>query len=174
MIFLDPRHVVRQFGVYGRDEVADFGAGSGYLSLAAAERLDGGKLYAIDVDKEILARLAADAQHLGHDHVHTLAGDIACIGGVPLKENSVDKVIASNVLFQVDDRDAFIQEIDRVLRDEGKVLVIDWSDNHNLGPRDSHKVSRDDIVDHFTRHGFTCEKDIDAGECHYGMILSRN
>ena len=173
MQFLDPRRALREFGLYGREEVADLGARSGFFSLAALDRLDGGRLFAVDVDSDMLRRLATEAKGRGHTHVHTLVGDAERLGGVPLADESVDKVIAANIVHTLSDRDAFVQEVKRILRKKGKVLVIDWNDEYDLGPRKSHKVCKDDVCVYFTKHGFSVEKHIDAGACHYGMILAK-
>lgn len=171
MKFIDPQHVLRQFGVFGSQHVLDLGSGAGHFALAAAPRLEGGRLYAVDVDRGMLKRLVDEAERLGHAHIHTICGDACRRGGVPLSDHSVDKILATNIFFQVDDRDAFAQEIKRLLKPGGKVLIVDWSDSHDFGPRKAHKISKDDIQAHFARHGFIYEQDIDAGDYHYGMIL---
>ena len=63
--FLDPHDALKQFGVYGTQDVADIGTGSGHFALHAAKRLDGGRLFAVDIEKEMLSRLVAEARHAG-------------------------------------------------------------------------------------------------------------
>src|SRR5271170_4131170 len=108
MKLLDPNDALKDFGVYGAQDVADLGSGAGHFSLAAAKRLDGGRLFAIDVEKDMLARLVSEAHSAGLKNVHALRGDLAKLSGIPLAEAAVDRAIAANVLFQVHDRDAFV------------------------------------------------------------------
>jgi ubiquinone/menaquinone biosynthesis C-methylase UbiE len=171
--FLDPHDVLRDFGVYGAQDVADLGSGAGHFSLAAAKRLDGGRLFAIDVERDMLKRLVAEAHSAGLQNVHALQGDLARLSGVPLGDASVDRAIAANVLFQVHDRDAFVQEVRRLLKPGGKVLLVDWKDGHSYGPLQAHKVALDVTLALFSRHGFKKERDIEAGDLHYGMIFMR-
>lgn len=173
MKFLNPKDALKQFGIYGTQHVADLGSGSGHFSLAAAGRLDGGVLYAVDVDKEMLSRLVSEAGHHGHSNLHPIWGDLCKPKGVPLADECVDRAIAANVLFQVDDRNAFVQEIKRLLRPGGKVLLVEWKHSADGGPTENHKVSEDMALALFGRHGFVKEGDIDAGDFHYGMILKR-
>ena len=173
MKFLDPKDTLKQFGIYGTQDVADLGSGSGHFAMAAAPRLDGGRLFAIDVEKEMLARLVSEAKDRGHTNIHPIWGDISKCRGVPLADECVDRAIAANVLFQVDDRNAFIEEIKRLLRPGGKVMLIDWQNTHDAGPHHTHKVSKDVALALFGRHGFVKERDVDAGDFHYGMILVR-
>ncbi len=173
MKFIDPTYVLRQFGVFGAQQVLDVGAGAGHFSLAAAPRLEGGRLYSVDVDAGMLKRLVDEARRLGHTHIHTICGDACKPKGIPLADNIVDKILATNVFFQIDDRDAFVAEMKRLLKPQGRILVIDWKDDHTLGPKSSHKVKRSDVLSLFARHGFVHEKDVDAGDYHYGMILMK-
>lgn len=173
MKFLNPREALKQFGLYGAEDVADLGSGAGHFSLAAAERLEGGRLFLVDIDKDMLARTLGDLREKGHTHVHSIWGDLAKHKGVPLADESLDKAIAVNILFAIDDRDAFVREIKRLLKPGGKVLLVDWHHGHNHGPLRHHKLSADEAHTLFKRHGFSKQKDIEAGDYHYGMILVR-
>ena len=171
--FLDPNDALKQFGVYGAQDVADLGSGAGHFSIAAAKRLEGGRLFAVDVEKDMLSRLVSEARSAGLANVHALRGDLAKLSGIPLGEASVDRAIAASVLFQVDDRDAFVQEVKRIVKPGGKVLLIDWKGDHPYGPHHAHKVGEDAALAVFARHGFSKERDIEAGDLHYGMIIVR-
>jgi len=172
MKFLDPNDALKQFGIYGTQDVADLGAGSGHFSIHAARRLDGGRLYAVDIQKDMLSRLTAEAKADGLTNLHPLWGDLARARGVPLADATIDRAIAANVLFSLDDRDAFVQETKRLLRPNGKVLIIEWRGDVEGGPHPKHKISPEVALSLFSRHGFQKECDIDAGDCHYGMILA--
>lgn len=174
MRFLDPLDALRQFGVYGAQDVADLGTGSGHFALHAAPRLEGGRLFAVDIEKEMLSRLVSEAKHLGHTNIHPIWGDLSSRKGVPLSDGSIDKAIASNILFQIDDREIFAKEIKRMLKPKGKVLVIDWNPDVEFGPHTKHRLKKEEAHALFERHGFKKDKDIDAGDYHYGMIFARD
>ena len=171
--FLDPNDALKQFNVYGAQDVADLGSGAGHFSLAAARRLEGGRLFAVDVERDMLKRLSDEAALRGLSNVHVLWGDLAKLSGVPLADGAVDRAMAVSVLFQVHDRDAFVQEVRRILKPGGKVLLVDWKDDHDYGPHHAHKVGAELALALFARHGFTKERDVEAGDLHYGMILAR-
>ena len=172
--FLDPRKVLQEFGIFGTQHVADFGSGAGHFALEAAKRLEGGRLVVIDIEKEMLTRLVAEARSREHDHVHAIWGDLARIGGVPLADATFDRAIAVSILFQVDDRDAFVQEAKRLIKPQGKILLIDWKEGTTFGPHHEHRISEKEALEIFKRHGFQKEKDVNAGDYHYGMILVRS
>ena len=173
MRILDPRNALRELGVYGAQHVVDLGAGAGHFALLAAERLEGGRLFAVDLERDMLARLVSEAESRGHKNVHVLWGDASRVAGVPLADAALDRAIAASVLFQVDDRNGFVQEARRLLRPGGKILVVEWRTNAPGGPHPHHRISAEVMTALFSRHGFTKESDIDAGDLQYGMIFVR-
>jgi ubiquinone/menaquinone biosynthesis C-methylase UbiE len=169
--FLNPEDALKQFGIYGAQDVADIGSGAGHFALAAAKRLNGGRLFAIDIQKDMLSRLSSVAHDLGITNIHTLWGDAAHYKGIPLADASLDRVIVVNILHSAEDRDVFAKEIRRLLKPEGKILLVDWHQKGTMGPHERHRIDETTALGFFERHGFEKEKDIDAGGYHYGMIL---
>lgn len=174
-MFADPENNIKQFKLGEGMIVADLGSGSGFYTLAAARAVGGnGKVYAVDVQKELLSRVKNDAikEHLSN--VEVIWGNIEKIGGTKLSEQSVDAVIVSNTLFQLQDKKTFAEEVRRILKPEGKILVIDWSESFGgLGPDPMHIVSADSVKNLFEQAGFTTEESIPAGANHYGIIFRK-
>lgn len=173
MKFLDPESVLREFGLYGALDVADFGAGAGHISLVAAKRLEDGRLFAVDIEKDMLRRLVSEAGHSGLRNLHSVWGDVASHKGVPLADETLDRVLVISTLHAAHDRDALIKEAHRLLRPEGLVLLVDWHTDADFGPHEHHRVAPDVALSLFRRHGFEKERDVNAGDFHYGMILRK-
>ncbi len=174
-MFSDPTANLKQFDLRDGMSVADFGAGSGHYSIAAAKIMHGGKVYAIDVQKDLLARLKSEAERNRASGIEIISGDIEKKGGTKLADKSVDRVIFSNILFQLEDKKGGIAEARRILKDGGKLLLIDWSDSWGgMGPAQSAVVSASKAEELFTANGFSKEREIDAGANHYGMIFVKN
>lgn len=175
MAFANPEGNVRQFGLKEGMHVADFGSGSGHYTLAAAKIVgDKGRVYALDIQRELLKKVKnlSSAQRQGNiEIIHT---DLESPGGSKLAVGSVDAVIMSNILFQVENKPAFVAEAKRILRPGGRVLLIDWSGSFGgLGPQESQVVSEEIAGQLFEGHGFTLESSIQAGDNHYGLIFKR-
>ncbi|MCK5021742.1 MAG: methyltransferase domain-containing protein [Candidatus Pacebacteria bacterium] len=175
MSFTDPQNNIDQFDLDKGMIVADLGAGIGSYSIVIAKKVgDEGKVYAVEVQKELLSKIShlAGAEHLFN--VETVWGDIEKIGGTKLGDASVDAVVISNVLFQTENKDNLIKEAYRILRDGRKVLVIEWIDSAGgLGPLDEQVLSSGEVKDIFLKNFFELEKDIDAGDNHYGLIFRK-
>ncbi len=174
-MFSDPDKNLEQFGLTAHMTVADLGAGSGAYTVAAARRVrDFGKVYAIEVQKDLAIRVKNAASKEGLSNVEAIWGDIERRGGTKLADSSVDAVIASNVLFQLEDKEGSVSEIDRILKPGGKVLVIDWKESYGgMGPEAGAVLSADQAKHLFLAKGFSFEKDIAPGRQHYGFIVKK-
>lgn len=169
-MFADPVKNLKAFGLKEDMIVADLGAGTGFYSVAAAGMVPKGKVYAVEVQKDFLDKIKAKVAEAHLSNVETLWGNVEKIGGSKIKDGVVDAVIASNILFQVEDGDKFIDETRRILGQGGQVLLIDWSTSLGHIEKIIPKLVAREM---FERKGFTWERDIDAGANHYGMILRK-
>ena len=98
-------------------------------------------------------------------------GNVEKIGGTKLREGIADRVIASNVLFQVEKPDDFALEIKRILKPGGKVLLVDWSGSSTLSPKTLFPADKAQTL--FEKTGFKLEQTFNAGDHHYGMVFVR-
>ena len=174
-MFSDPQHNIAQFDLQSGMRVADLGAGTGALSVLIARAVgDVGKVYAVEVQKTLLEKLKNYAKAERVHNVEALWGDIERVHGTHLKDQMVDAVVASNVLFQVADKDGFVAETNRILKPGGKVLLVDWTDSfRGMGPHKDHVVTEKAARELFEKGGFTFVKKIDAGQHHYGLIFKK-
>lgn len=173
-MFSDPEQNIAQFGLTDHMTVADLGAGTGGYTLAAARRLrEYGHVHAVEVQKELLSRIENTAREERLGNVEVLWGDCERYGAAKLANDSVDAVIVANVLFQVEDPEGLVDEVKRILKPGGSVLVVDWKDSFGgVGPAPDAIVSQKDARVLFEQSGFQFVKSIDAGEHHYGFVVS--
>ncbi|GMQ95410.1 MAG: hypothetical protein BMS9Abin13_523 [Patescibacteria group bacterium] len=174
-MFSDPEKNIEQFGLHDGMAVADLGAGTGAYTIAAAKKVrGGGRVYAVEVQKDFLSTIKEAASAAGVSNVEFIWGDIERPGKTKIGDGMVDAVIASNVLFQVEDKKGFIGEIKRILKSGGKVLVIDWQDSFGgLGPVREHLVHANEARGLFENSGFTFAESISAGEHHWGFVMKK-
>lgn len=174
-MFSEPEKNIEQIGLQEGDVVADLGAGPGAYSIAAAKALNGtGRVYAIDVQKNLLTTLKSNVRDAEVGNVEALWANIEKIGGTKLRESTVDVVILSNVLFQVEDKKTVIEEAKRILKPGGRILVIDWSASHgHMGPTPEKVFKELDAKDLLEKLGLTVERHISAGNYHYGIVVQK-
>lgn len=171
--FSQPRSIVLQMGLSHGARVADLGSGTGHYAQALAGVVGReGKVYAVDVQEDVLKHAKINA-HQHHTHtIETVWGDIEKKGGTHLRDALVDGVVLANVLFQVEHREAVAQEALRILKPGGIILVVDWVGSFGgIGPRPDQVIGEEAVVALFSALGCTKRKSVAAGSHHYGVIL---
>jgi ubiquinone/menaquinone biosynthesis C-methylase UbiE len=174
-MFMDPARTLAACNVQTTDVVADFGAGSGFVSRAAAAYVPQGQVFAIEINRDLVARLTREVADLKLPNVHPIWGDIEIPGGSTLGDDSTNLVILSNIMFQLDDKQGCAKEAYRVVKTGGRVLVIDWSESFNgMGPASHHVFTKDVAEALFTHTGFTkLSESIPVGEHHYAILFKK-
>ncbi len=125
------------------DNVLDLGAGTGYISLSIAERVQ--TVYAFDYDKEILKYLETLAKERDIVNIKTVVGNFK---DIQLDNHFIDIAIASIALHEVQPLATALKEINRVLKDKGLFLCIELEKTEiSTGPRVSSKDMEAEILD---------------------------
>jgi ubiquinone/menaquinone biosynthesis C-methylase UbiE len=181
MAFVNPENVVKSFDLEPGGVVADFGSGSGAWALAAARFVGpDGKVYAVDVQKEILSALKSRADTEGFLNIEIVWGDIESQGGSGLADESVDFIIMANVLFQADKKEEMVREAFRVLKEGGRLGLIDWGETglpgHGFGggPARAMRIFKNEAKKIFLEAGFVFQDEFEAGEHHYGLLFKKS
>lgn len=173
-MFSNPDQNVAELGIGEGMKVADLGAGAGFYALAAARKVgNSGFVYAVEVQRTLVDKIKSNAMAEGLHNIEAIWGNIEKIGGTKLREAVADRVIISNVLFQVEqkDRDNFCLEVKRVTKPGGRIMVIDWNAVTPMGPKEYIPSSVAQGL--FEKAGFRLDHQFDAGDHHYGLVMTR-
>ena len=176
MVFLKPSQIIKNFDLEHGMIVADFGCGSGHYSVEAAKIVGkSGKVYAIDVQKEMLEAVKSRSEAEGLDNLEIIRADLELSEGSHLASGIADAVIMSNILFQSEDKNAIAEEAFRILKVGGKIAVIEWDKRAGkIGPSPELRVSAEDARKIFEKAGFNSEGEFEASESHYGIIFRKH
>lgn len=176
MQFCEPQKNILQMGLKDGMRVADIGAGSGHWALAAAPVVgEDGRIYAIDIQEDVLKGLKREAVERGFANIVTVWGDVERQFGTRLKAEVIDAVILSNVLFQFEEPKKAVTEIRRILKPGGIILVVDWAGCYNhIGPEESRVIPEYKAEHMFIDAGFIKEKAFRAGPHHYALVFKKS
>lgn len=132
---------------------ADVGCGSGYFTLPIAERIGpDGKVYAIDLLPEMLEELERRVQSRGLKNVITVRSSER---EIPLPEACVDAACLVNNFHELEMPVEFLQEIRRILKQNGQLFLIDWKPIETpMGPPLNVRVSLEMLFDALQAAGF--------------------
>jgi ubiquinone/menaquinone biosynthesis C-methylase UbiE len=133
----------------------------------------GGRVWAVDADRDRLVRLKNMAEMEGRENVEIVRGNVERRLGSLLPEGGIDMVIIANALFAATDKDGVIEEAWRVLKPGGRLLVVDWKDGSGLGPDEELVVPRDAGLRMLVRGGFERVDDLPAGDYHWGILMRK-
>lgn len=170
--FVNPEEILDELELKPDMAVAEFGCGSGGFSIPLSKLLDEGIVYALDIQKAPLSALKSRALLENITNIKIINCDLEEPRGSTLSDSSVDAVLIPNVLFQIKDKSAIITEAKRVLKNHGKLVIIDWLPKATQGPEQG-KVSPDEIKKLSKELGFKLQKDSSAGKYHFVLVLEK-
>ena len=105
------------------DVVADIGAGSGYHVFKIAPKVSEGKVFAVDIQQEMLNAMKKKKTSLSQNNIELIKGTEK---STKLPENSVDKVLMVDVYHEFEFPVEMIQSIKNALRSNGKIYLIEY------------------------------------------------
>jgi SAM-dependent methyltransferase len=120
--------------------VADIGAGTGYFTVRLAKVVSRGKVFAVDVEPDMVRHIEERANEQGLDNVVTVLGR----EDNPSLAEHVDVAFLCDVVHHIEDRPAFFAKIADRLRPGGRIVIVDFSPDApdgGPGPPKQHRVS---------------------------------
>jgi ubiquinone/menaquinone biosynthesis C-methylase UbiE len=116
------------------ERVLEIGPGTGYYTLDLAERIGAeGTVEIFDLQQEFLDHTLRRARERGLGNIRATLGDAQAL---PYEDDSMDAVVLVAVLGEIPDPDAAMNEIARVLRPAGRLVVGELvGDPHFTSPR---------------------------------------
>ena len=149
----------------------DLGCGTGYYTIPASHIVKNGVIYAIDLQIEILETLQKKLKKLSINNIHIIRSELH---NIPIKGESLDIALLINALHELHDRQSILEEIHRILKDNGKISVVDWKKvdkQEKIGPPFQERISIIQAKRIFENIYFKLIKRFSAGPHHYGLLF---
>jgi len=125
--------LIESLNIKGDETILDIGCGKGLLLIAAAKKLTSGKAIGVDIWKAMdLSNNNPETTERNamlenvKERVEVITADMRVL---PFEENSIDIVVSSMAIHNVkskEERKKTLQEINRVLKPEGKLAIMDF------------------------------------------------
>lgn len=173
---IHPERLLDRVGILPGHAVADIGCGSlGHMTFPLARRVGAdGRVFAIDLMRHALEMVRRRAEREYLFNVETVWGDAERHGGTRLEDGIVDAAFVMNTLSAVRDPAIFADELARIIRPQGIIVLADWRHAETpVGPPLDARVSDETARSWFTGGAFEPEDAFSAGPYHYGMVLRR-
>lgn len=114
---------IENMGIQPDEHIADIGAGSGYYTFRMAQKVPAGKVYAVDLQPEMLSIMRKKIAREGIKNVELVQGSET---SPQLAENSVDLVIMVDVYHELSHPREVMQEIVGALKPDGRFVLLEY------------------------------------------------
>jgi ubiquinone/menaquinone biosynthesis C-methylase UbiE len=169
---LMPPEVIKALHLKDGDVVADIGAGTGVMTRPFAKAVaPQGKVYAVDIDAEILDYLKAQIQK---DNLT----NVICIHSKPddpmLPKNSVDLAFFSDTTHHIEHRVEFYRKLSPAIRPGGRIAIIDAGPDSPGHPHKAEElVPKDQAIREVEEAGFKLTDDYTFLPRDYFVVLRK-
>ncbi|MEO5892741.1 MAG: class I SAM-dependent methyltransferase [Ferruginibacter sp.] len=132
--------------------VADIGAGTGYYSFKLAARVPLGKVYAVEIQDEMIPQLNDKKALLKDSIVEVIKGSDVSPN---LSANSIDLAIMVDVYHELEFPHEMLQALRTSLKQNGKILLIEFRGEDPAVPiKALHKTTVAQLSSEFLANGF--------------------
>ena len=116
-----PKRVVQVLAIEPGMQVADIGAGGGYFTFRLADAVgETGRVYAVDVDDDMISYLEERAREDGYKNVTVVRGEFA---DPLLPDGQIDLIFSSNTYHHIEGRVAYFRGVLQDLAQGGRVAI---------------------------------------------------
>jgi len=161
--------LLQNMGIGKEDAIADIGAGSGYHVFKMAKIASAGRIYAVDIQDEMLAELTKRKKENDNQNVSVIKGGEKSIN---LPEDSVDKVLMVDVYHEFSYPIEMLASIKKALRQDGKIFLIEYrGEDSNVPIKKVHKMTEKQAVKEMEAAGMKLERNIDNLPWQHCMVF---
>jgi ubiquinone/menaquinone biosynthesis C-methylase UbiE len=152
-----PARLVELLELKPGNSVADIGAGTGYISWRMAEKVGAqGKVYAVDIQREMLDLLAQKMKTRGLQNVVPVLGTIT---NANLPTNSIDLAIMVDVYHEFSHPYEMMKSIAAALKPGGRVAFVEYrAENPEIPIKRVHKMTETQVKKEAIAAGLEWEK----------------
>jgi SAM-dependent methyltransferase len=131
--------------------VADVGAGIGYFSVQIAKRAPAGKLFAIDIEPDMLRYLSERARR---EHLNTIIPIVANEESANIPE-PVDVILIVDTYHHIDNRIIYFARLKKSLRQQGRLAIVDFKPDSPEGPPILQRISAEKVTEELKAAGYS-------------------
>jgi ubiquinone/menaquinone biosynthesis C-methylase UbiE len=149
--------------------IADIGAGSGYHSALLSKMVGTGKVFAVDVEPEMIAYLN---ERIKQEKLARIVPVLSTEQKVSLPDNTVDMMLLVDVYHEFSYPYEMALSMRAALKSGGKLVLVEFrSEDKSVPIKTIHKMSEAQAIKEFKAAGFTFDKNIDNLPWQHCMVF---
>ena len=151
--------------------VADIGAGSGYHSALLSRMVGTGKVFAVDVEPEMIAYLNA---RIKQEKLSRIVPVLSTEQKVSLPENTIDMMLLVDVYHEFSFPYEMALSMRAALKPGGKLVLVEFrAEDPTVPIKTIHKMSEAQAIKEFKAAGFAFDKNIDNLPWQHCMVFTK-
>jgi len=152
--------------------IADIGAGSGYHSALLSKMVGSGKVFAVDVEPEMIAYLN---ERIRQEKLSHIVPVLSTEQKLYLPENTIDMMLLVDVYHEFSYPYEMALSMLAALKPGGKLVLVEFrSEDPTVPIKTIHKMSEAQAIKEFTAAGFIFDKNIDNLPWQHCMVFTKN
>jgi ubiquinone/menaquinone biosynthesis C-methylase UbiE len=161
--------LLKNLGIKSGMLIADIGAGSGYHSALLSKMVGTGKVFAVDVEPEMIAYLS---ERIKQEKLSRIVPVLSTEQEVSLPENTVDIMLLVDVYHEFSYPYEMALSMRSALKPGGKLVLVEFrSEDQTVPIKTIHKMSETQAIKELRAAGFTFDKNIDNLPWQHCMVF---
>jgi SAM-dependent methyltransferase len=149
--------------------VADIGAGTGYFSVRIAKRIPNGKIFAADIEPDMVRYLGERAQR---EHLSNLVPVQANADAANLPE-PVDIILVVDTYHHIGNRTKYFATLGSSLRAGGRLAIVDFKPDSPSGPPAQDRVPPERVRNELDAAGYSLVESFQFLPRQYYLIFQK-
>ena len=162
-----PHEVIEALKLAPDAVVADIGAGTGYFAVRFAHMLPKGKVYATDIEPEMVQYMVMRAKREGLPNLFSIQGKPE---DAALPE-AVDLALLVDVYHHIDDRGAYFGKLARSFKPGGRLAIIDFTLDSDIGPPPRARIAPEQVKRELAGAGYALAEEVELLPNQYFLIF---
>jgi cyclopropane fatty-acyl-phospholipid synthase-like methyltransferase len=145
-----PHEVIEALKLAPDAVVADIGAGTGYFAVRLAHMTSKGRVYAVDIEPDMVKYVGERAQKSGLANLTP----VLATPDDPKLPAKVDLVLMVDTYHHIGQREAYFRRLAGYLKPGGAVAIIDFTRASPVGPPPDSRLAPGDVKAEMQRAGY--------------------
>jgi len=150
-----PHEVIEKLALAPTAVVADVGAGTGYFAVRLANMLPQGRVYAVDIEPDMVKYLADRAKREKLLNMQA----IAAAPDDPRLPAQVDLILLVDTYHHINERERYFRNLRALLKSGGRLAVIDFRLDAPDGPPKKTRIAPETVKQELARAGYALQSE---------------
>jgi ubiquinone/menaquinone biosynthesis C-methylase UbiE len=168
--WIPPQKIKALLGMNEKGVYLDIGAGTGYITREVSANVPGATVHALDIEPLMIEEMEESKENTSIQP-QLMERDV-----LSFAKTSLDGIWSITVFHELGNPIPLLREIRRVLRPDGRLLIIDWKKKLEAceqGPPLEHRVLVEDVMAVLQEVGFSNVEEVTGFTHHFGVLAEK-